>query len=67
MIVKREGLTPERATKEDWQGIIEEFTGKIKSEIGENIISNLESNFTTSYTYNKPSFNNVSNEKVFYI
>ena len=43
MIVKREGLTPERATKEDWQGIIEEFTGKIKSEIGENIISNLES------------------------
>ena len=48
LIVKREGLTPEKASKEDWQGIIEEFTGKIKSEIGENIISNLESNFTTT-------------------
>ena len=48
LIVKREGLTPETASKEDWQGIIEEFTGKIKNEIGENIISNLESNFTTT-------------------
>ena len=48
LVVKRGGLTPEKASKEDWQGIIEEFTGKIKSEIGENIISNLESNFTTT-------------------
>ena len=48
LIVKREGLTPEKASKEDWQGIIEEFTGNIKKEIGEKIISNLESNFTTT-------------------
>ena len=48
LVVKRGGLTPEKASKEDWQGIIEEFTGKIKSEIGENIISNLESNCTTT-------------------
>ena len=48
LVVKREGLTPETASEKDWQGIIEEFTGKIKSEIGENIISNLESNFTTT-------------------
>ena len=48
LIVKREGITPETAKPEDWQGIIDEFTQKIKGEIGENIISNLESNFTTS-------------------
>jgi hypothetical protein len=48
LIVKRNGITPEKASKEDWQGIIEEFTGNIKKEIGEKIISNLESNFTTT-------------------
>ena len=48
LTVTRMGISPYTATKEDWQGIIEEFTGKIKSEIGENIISNLESNFTTT-------------------
>ena len=48
LIVKRDGITPETAKSEDWQGIIDEFTQKIKGEIGENIISNLESNFTTS-------------------
>ena len=47
-VVKRVGITPEIASKEDWQGIIEELTGQIKSEIGEKIISNLESNFTTT-------------------
>jgi hypothetical protein len=48
LTVKRNGLSPHTANKEDWQGIIEEFTGKIKNEVGENIISNLESNFTTT-------------------
>ena len=48
LIVKREGMTPEKASKKDWQGIIDEFTGKIKNIVGENIISYLESNFTTT-------------------
>ena len=48
LTVKREGITPETAKPEDWQGIVDEFTQKIKGEIGENIISNLESNFTTT-------------------
>ena len=48
LVVKRVGITPEIASKEDWQGIIEELTGQIKSEIGETIISNFESNFTTT-------------------
>ena len=48
LVVKRVGITPEIASKEDWQGIIEELTGQIKSVIGEKIISNLESNFTTT-------------------
>ena len=48
LIVKREGISPKTAKPEDWQGIIDEFTQKIKAEVGENIISNLESNFTTT-------------------
>ena len=48
LTVEREGITPETAKPEDWQGIVDEFTQKIKGEIGENIISNLESNFTTT-------------------
>ena len=40
LIVTRDKMTPETATSEDWQGIIDEFTQKIKEEIGENIISN---------------------------
>ena len=48
LIVQRRGITPETAKPEDFQGIIDEFTQKIKNEIGENIISNLECNFTTS-------------------
>ena len=46
--MKRVGITPEKATKEDWQGIIKEFTGKLKESVGEEIISNLEANFTTT-------------------
>ena len=48
LTVTREGVTPEKATKEIWQGIIEEFTTKIKKSVGEEIISNLESDFTTT-------------------
>ena len=48
LTVTRKGITPETAKPEDWRGIIDEFTQGIKGEIGENIISNLESNFTTT-------------------
>ena len=48
LIVKRNNMSPETAKPEDWQGIIDEFTQKIKEEIGGNIITNLESNFTTT-------------------
>ena len=48
LTVERKGITPKRATKEDWQGIIDEFIGKIKESVGEEIISNLQSNFTTT-------------------
>ena len=46
--VVREGMTPETAKPEDWRDIIDEFTKNITGEIGENIISNLKSNFTTT-------------------
>ena len=48
LTVKRDKMTPETAKPEDWKGIIDEFTEKIKGEIEENIISNLECNFTTT-------------------
>ena len=46
--ITRYGMTPETATKEDWQDILNEFIQKIKKYIGENIISTLESNFSTT-------------------
>ena len=46
--VVRVGMTPETAKPEDWRDIIDEFTKNITGEIGENIISNLKSNFTTT-------------------
>jgi len=46
--VFRKGMTPETAKPEDWRDIIDEFTKNITKEIGENIISNLKSNFTTT-------------------
>jgi hypothetical protein len=46
--VERIGMTPKTANSEDWRGIIDEFTNKIKGEIGESIISYLECNFTTT-------------------
>ena len=48
LVVIRNNMSPETAKPEDWQGIIDEFTQKIKEEIGGNITSNLESNFTTT-------------------
>ena len=48
LTVVRNGMTPETAKPEDWRGIIDEFTKNIAGEIGENIISNLKSNFTTT-------------------
>ena len=46
--VTRNNMIPERATNQVWNGIIDEFTQKIKNQVGENLISNLESNFTTT-------------------
>ena len=45
--VARFEMIPEKATKEEWQDILNEFTQKIKDNVGENIISCLESNFST--------------------
>ena len=46
--VARFDMIPEKATKEEWQDILNEFTQKIKNNVGENIISSLESNFSTT-------------------
>ena len=46
--VTRNNMIPERATNQVWNGIIDEFTQKIKNQVGENLISNLESDFTTT-------------------
>ena len=46
--VARFEMILEKATKEDWQDIIDEFTKKIKDNVGGNIISSLESNFSTT-------------------
>ena len=46
--VARIKMIPEKATKEEWQDIIDEFTEKMKNNVGDNIISSLESNFSTT-------------------
>ena len=46
--VERFGIFPKEASKEIWQGIINDFTKGIKEHIGEEVISNLESNFSTT-------------------
>ncbi len=46
--VGRLGIFPETATKEVWRGIIEEFTKKIGDNVGKEVISNLQSDFTTT-------------------
>ena len=48
LTVVRNGITPETTKPKDWEGIINEFTQKIKEEVGENIISKLECNFSTT-------------------
>lgn len=46
--VNRFGIFPEEADKETWRGIINEFTDKIKENMGEKIMYNLQSNFSTT-------------------
>ena len=46
--VVRYSMTPETAKPEDWRNIFDEFTKNIEGQIGENIMSNLKSNFTTT-------------------
>ena len=46
--VERMGIFPREAKKEVWQDIIQEYITKIESNIGKEIITNLEANFTTT-------------------
>lgn len=48
LCVERLGIFPETPTKEVWKGIIQEFTQKIGDNVGNEIISNLQSNFSTT-------------------
>ena len=48
ILVQRFGIFPEQASKETWQDIINDFTKGIKNHIGEEFISQLESNFSTT-------------------
>jgi hypothetical protein len=46
--VKRLGIFPQTATKEIWKGIIQEFTQKIEDNIGKEVVSNLQADFSTT-------------------
>ena len=46
--VERLGIFPQEATNEIWQGIIQEYIDKIGNNIGKEVISILEANFTTT-------------------
>ena len=46
--VNRYGLFFNKATEEDWNGIIDEFVEQIGEHIGEETVSNLQSDFTTT-------------------
>jgi len=46
--IERLDLTPYTATKEDWDGIMKEFVEKISEHIGQETLSNLECNFSTT-------------------
>lgn len=46
--VKKIGIFPEEATPEIWQEIIDGFINGIKEQVGNEIISNLQSDFTTT-------------------
>jgi hypothetical protein len=48
LCVERIGIFPRTAQKETWQGIIQEYIEKIGNNIGNEVISNLEANFTTT-------------------
>ena len=45
--ILREGYLKDFKEK-DWEGIIDEFVQNIQNEVGKDIISNLQSNFTTT-------------------
>ena len=46
--VERLGIFPETATKEEWKGIIQEFTQKIEDNVGKEVVSNLQADFSTT-------------------
>ena len=51
--IKKLEYSPYTATKEVWNGIIKEFTQKIEQNVGKEIISNLECNFSTTTQVSK--------------
>ena len=46
--INRLGIFPEEATKETWEGIINEIVEEIEKHIGKEISSNLQSDFSTT-------------------
>lgn len=48
LVVKRQNLTPETATTDDWMGIIDEFVGKIDENTKDHIALVLEPKFSTT-------------------
>ena len=48
LYVKRIGYSPKETDKEIWRSIIDEFTEKIKENIGDEILPNLQSDFSTT-------------------
>ena len=46
--VERLGIFPQTATKEEWKGIIQEFTQKIEDNVGKEVVSNLQADFSTT-------------------
>ena len=48
LCVNRIGIFPEEATKDIWREIIQEYIEKIENYVGKEVISNLQSNFSTT-------------------
>ena len=48
LCINRTGIFPEEATKEIWSGIIKEFIEKIEENVGKEVISNLQADFSTT-------------------
>ena len=53
LTVTREGITPETAEVEHWNGIFDDFVKQISSYTGEEITETLEPNFTTTTKISK--------------